>query len=131
MAEREDSQLIEPAPAATRPPRSRRRVRVGPEVRERRRRILRYVLLAGAAILIVNAVVGENGYLATLRARQEQARVRAEVARLRQDNQQLQELARRLKVDPIAQEEAARRQFGLIRPGETLVILRDAKPASQ
>ena len=66
-----------------------------------------------------------------LRARQEQARVRAEVARLRQDNQQLQELARRLKVDPIAQEEAARRQFGLIRPGETLVILRDAKPASQ
>jgi cell division protein FtsB len=131
MAEREDPQSIEPAPAAIRPPRSRRRVRVGPDVRERRRRILRDVLLAGAAILIVNAVVGENGYLATLRARQEQERVRAEVTRLRQDNQQLRELARRLKVDPIAQEEAARRQFGLIRPGETLVILRDAKPASQ
>lgn len=114
-----------------RPIRSRRPLRIGHESRERRRRILRYALLAGAIILMVNAVVGENGYLAALRARREQDSMAANVARLRMENQQLQEQARRLKTDPVAQEEAARRQLGLIRPGETLVILRDAKPAAQ
>ena len=106
-------------------------MRPGPEVRERRRRILTYVLWAGAVVLTVNAVVGENGYLATLRARREQAALAADVARIQLENQRLKEQARRLDKDPIAVEEAARRQLNLIRPGETLVIIRDAKPAAQ
>lgn len=106
-------------------------MRPGPEVRERRRRILTYALWAGAIVLMVNALVGENGYLATLRARREQAALAADVARIRLENQQLKEQARRLDKDPVAVEEAARRQLNLIRPGETLVIIRDAKPAAQ
>jgi cell division protein FtsB len=135
MSQRDESP---PSPSGTDTPtvaartiRARRRSRTTQEVRERRRRLLRYGLWSGAIILLINALVGENGYLASVRARQEQEAAAARVAQLRAENQQLKDQARRLKADPIAQEEAARRQLGLIRPGETLVIVRDAQPAAQ
>jgi cell division protein FtsB len=109
---------------------SRRRIRSGHHSRQRRR-ILSYVLIAGAAALMVNAVVGENGYLASLRARGQYAALSAEVTKLRLENQQLKDQARRLKDDPAAVEEAARRDLGLIRPGETLVVVRDSRISGQ
>jgi len=80
---------------------------------------------------MVNALVGENGYLATLRARQEYQSLTAEVSRMRLENQQLRNDIRRLRDDPAALEEAARRHLQLLKPGETLVIIRDHRPASQ
>lgn len=90
--------------------------------------MLTYVLFAGALVLMVNALVGEKGYLASLRAKREYDRVKASVVKLQQDNQQLREQARRLKDDPAAIEDAARRELGLIRPGETLVIVHETAP---
>ena len=49
----------------------------------------------------------------------------------RAENQQLGDLGKRLKDDPAALEDAARRELGLVREGETLVIVRDGKPASK
>jgi cell division protein FtsB len=111
------------------PPRPRTRARRRPasttEARQHRRRIVTYALLGIAVVLMVNALVGDNGYLAGLRARREYDQATAEVARLRLENQALEEHARRLRDDPLAIEEAARRDLGLIRPGETLVIVKD------
>jgi len=132
MSERDAASSTDPSPTSGGPDRTvrpRRRTRTGQEVRDRRRRVIRYAMWAGAIVLLINAFVGENGYLATVRARQEQEAAAAKVARLRAENQQLKDQARRLKSDPIALEEAARRQLGLIRAGETLVIVRDAQPA--
>jgi cell division protein FtsB len=105
--------------------RVRRRPRLGAEARHHRRRVVGYALLAGAVVLMVNALVGENGYLAGLRARRDYNVVMADLIRIRVENQQLKEQARRLKDDPSAIEDSARRELGLIRPGETLVIIRD------
>ena len=77
-------------------------------------------------VLVVNAIVGEAGYLANLQAQRDEAAAQARVADLRNDTHLLQEQIRRLDTDPSAIEEAARRDWGMIRPGETLVILRDA-----
>jgi cell division protein FtsB len=88
--------------------------------------VLGYLLLAGAGVLMVNALVGENGYLAGLRARRDYNAVMTDLVKIRLENQQLREQARRLKDDPSAIEDSARRELGLIRPGETLVIIRDA-----
>jgi cell division protein FtsB len=107
------------------PPRLRQRPRLGAEARDHRRRVVSYVLIAGAAVLMVSALVGENGYLAGLRARRDYNAVMGNLIRLRVENQQLREQARRLKDDPSAIEDSARRELGLIRPGETLVIVRD------
>ena len=41
------------------------------------------------------------------------------------DNAELREMARRLREDPAAIEEQARRELGLIKPGEVLFIVKD------
>lgn len=109
-------------------PRSRDRKRLrpsAPEVRERRRRLFRYGLLIISGVLMVNAVFGERGYLATIQARQEQQQLESGLHAIRVENARLAEEARRMKQDPQALEEAARRDLGLIRPGETLITIRD------
>jgi len=121
-----------PDPGATRAraaaPRARRRLETVRELRDLRRRLWSWGLTVGMIVLLVNAVVGENGYLATLRVRQEKAAEEAEVARLRIANAALQDETRRITEDPSALEEAARRALGLMREGETMIVIRDAAP---
>ncbi len=106
--------------------RERKRLRPSaPEVRDRRRRLFRYALLVVSGVLMVNALFGERGYLATIQARQEQRQYEAALHAVRVENARLAEDARRMKHDPQALEEAARRNLGLIRPGETLITIRD------
>lgn len=112
-------------PTSSARPRVRRRVRLGSEVRERRRRIARYVLLAVSTVLMVNALVGENGYLASLRASQRESELNSNLSRLRAENAALIDEARRLRSDPDTLEAVAREDLGLIKPGETLITLRD------
>ena len=64
-----------------------------------------------------------------LRARQEYDALSATIARQRADNARLREEARRLREDPSAIEEIARRELGLIKPGEKLFIIKDLPPA--
>jgi len=108
-------------------PRVRRRLRTVAEIRQRRRRVLGYGLLIVSAVLMANAVIGENGYLASVRAQREYDRAMADLTRIRAENQALQDESRRLQHDADALEDAARRELGMIRPGETLVIVHDAE----
>jgi cell division protein FtsB len=95
--------------------------------------MITYALGFGAFVLFVNALVGDNGYLAALRTSREQALLAETLQNVNLDNEQLQTQIRRLRDDhdPTALEEAARRYLNLIKPGETLVIIKDAKPAAQ
>jgi cell division protein FtsB len=109
-------------------PRARRRLSAQ-DSRERRRTLVTGALFAALCMLLVNAVVGENGYLATLTARREEGALKARLSRIRMDNQELQQAARRLSTDPAALEETARRELGLMKPGETLLVIHDSAPA--
>lgn len=115
------------AGAAPRP--SRRRQRTTQDTRAWRRRIATYALLAFSFILMVNALIGENGYLATLRAEREYDTVARELAAVRAENERLAEQVHRLRTDPAALEEAARARVNMIKRGEKMIIIRDAKPA--
>lgn len=99
------------------------------EVRRRRSRWVAWGVWTTFAVILINGIVGENGYLATIRAEREANALRNEVARYRLENQRLREDRIRLQTDPAATEEAARRQ-GMIRDGETLVTIRDRVPSS-
>ena len=114
-------------PAGERRPRVRHRLRTPQEARAWRRRMTAYALFAFAFVMMVNALVGENGYLATLQARSEQARLSDAVARMRIKNQEMKDDIHRLRTDPRSLEEAARRELNMIRKGETMVILKDKK----
>src|SRR5262245_41864001 len=118
-------------PPPSGPGSTRRRLRSAQELRDRRRKRITVGLSCALCVLLVNSIVGENGYLAGLRLRREQAQLEAIVADLRLQNQRLKEDSYRLEHDPAALEEAARGSLGLIRPGETLLILHSpATPAS-
>ena len=97
----------------------------------RQRQIVHWLLLFVSAIIVVDALVGDRGLLAMLRARKEYDQLAATIAHERAGNARLREEARRLKDDPAAIEEIARRELGLIRPGEKVFIVKDVAPPSQ
>ena len=80
-------------------------------------------------VVLVDALVGEHGLAATLRARRIYDVGQARLARMRAENAALRDAARRLATDPRAIEALARTELGLIRPGEVLFVIKPAKPA--
>jgi cell division protein FtsB len=81
-------------------------------------------------VMVVDALVGDQGLVATMRARKQYNQLAADLARIRNENAGLREEARRLREDPAAVEEIARRELGLISPGERLFIVKDVPDAS-
>jgi cell division protein FtsB len=100
----------------------------GSQPRHGGRRIVHYVLLLVGMVLIVDALVGEKGLLAMMQARAQHAALEQSLADVRADNARLREEARRLREDPDAIEDLARSELGLIRPGEKLFIVKDIAP---
>jgi len=94
----------------------------------RGRRIARYVLAFVTVVLVIDAIVGEKGLMALLKARRDFHAVEDALQQARQQNIDLREQARRLREDPTAIEEIARRELGLIKPGEKLFIIKDQPP---
>jgi cell division protein FtsB len=76
-------------------------------------------------VLVANALVGERGVVAILRASREHAELAARIERLRDENAALRETVRRLTEEPRIIEELARQELGLIRPVEKLFIIAD------
>lgn len=100
-----------------------------PSPRRRRGRVVRYLVLLVGCVLILDALVGDRGFLVMLKARQQYRTLEAWLAHSKAENARLREQARALREDPDAIEEIARRELGLIRPGEKLFIIKDVKPA--
>src|SRR5262245_20823627 len=100
-----------------------------PKRSTRNRRIVHLLLLFVASVIVVDALVGDRGLVAMLRARHEYDELSAAVAKQRAENARLRDTARRLKDDPSAIEEIARRELGLMKPGERVFIVRDVPPA--
>jgi cell division protein FtsB len=107
---------VEGRPAATAPKAT---------LASRGRRLLRHALLFITLVIVVDAIAGEKGLLALLEARRDYAALERSLERARVENAELREMARRLREDPGAIEEQARRDLGLIKPGEVLFIIKD------
>ena len=93
----------------------------------RGRRLLRHILLVVTAAIVVDAVAGEKGLLALLQARRDYRLLEESLAQAKAENQELRDYANQLRTDPRAIEIEARRQMGLIAPGETLFIIKDVE----
>ena len=104
-----------------------------PRRREPRRRvgrgkqIARWGVVFFAVAVIVDAVVGDRGLLAMLRARETYEAATTALDQQRTENVRLREEVKRLQDDPAAIEELARGELGLMRPGEKLFIVKDLK----
>jgi cell division protein FtsB len=122
-------QSIDPRAApradATPPLRRRRAALPDPGPARLRNRIVNYVLALVALVLVVDALVGDKGLLETLRARRQYTGVAGALSAKRQENARLRDEVRRLREDPASVEAIAREELGLIRPGEVLFIVHD------
>ncbi len=116
---------LAPRTDSTPPLRRRRAQAPAPGPSPLRNRILNYVLAFVALVLVVDSLVGDKGLLETLRARRQYADVAGALAAKRQENARLRDDIRRLKEDPASVEAIAREELGLIRPGEVLFIIHD------
>ena len=95
----------------------------------KRRRTLQMLLVFVTLVLVINALVGERGLMETLRARRQHQELVGSIERLRVENARLRDEARRLRTDPATIEALARQELGLIKPGELLFIIKEAKSA--
>lgn len=103
--------------------------KAGDTGRRRGRRAVQYLLLCLGVVLVVDALVGDKGLLEMMKKRDEFRALEQRLARTRAENARLREEARRLREDPTAIEEIARRELGMMKPGEKLFIVRDVAPA--
>ncbi len=76
-------------------------------------------------LFVMDSLVGDRGLLALVRTRQEYARLVERNARTKAENAQMRDQMRRLLNDAATIEEIARRDLGMIKPGEKLFIVRD------
>jgi cell division protein FtsB len=97
-------------------------------LRKRGRRAVQYLLVFVGCVLVLDALVGEKGLLEMLKKRQEYRALEQSLVDVRAENARLREEARRLQEDASAIEDLARRELGLIKPGEKLFILKDVPP---
>jgi cell division protein FtsB len=110
-------------------PKSKRQSSESKPPAARGRRIVHWLLLFVACVIITDSLVGDRGLLAMLQARHEYDALAATIAHERAENARLRDEARRLREDPATIEEIARRELGLIRPGEKVFIVKDVPPA--
>ena len=94
----------------------------------RNRRLLHLGLVLFAMVIVLDALAGDRGLLAMIRVRAQYKALATTLARERAENARLGEQARRLRDDPTAIEEVARRELGLIKPGEKVFIIKDVQP---
>lgn len=117
-------------PEPTTPPERPRAVSRGsrPQAADGRHWWVKYGIAFVFAVLVVNAVAGERGYLELKRLEQRHADAVARLAALRADNASLQASIRRMRTEPTAIEEAVRRQLGYSKPGELVFTVKPARP---
>ncbi len=93
---------------------------------ERVRRAIRAALLGLALLVVVDAVVGEDGLLALVEARRTDAALRRALDEARATNEELRVRVRKLREQRSTIETVARQDLGLVKPGETLFIIKNA-----
>lgn len=90
------------------------------------------MMMLACGLLGVNIIMGDrvplHSHKLHLEAGSEHRRLEREIDQLRRDNRRMRSEARRLREDPAAIEAIARRELGLIRPGEVVFLLTDEPP---
>ena len=92
--------------------------------------MVQYGLLFLGCLLFLDALVGEKGLVENLKARQQFQALERSLGRLKGENEKLRKDVDLLRKDPSTIEDVARRELGMMKPGEKLFIIRDAEPPS-
>lgn len=97
----------------------------------RTRKIVLGVVSLLTSILIINALIGEQGVIAVMRARAQRTTLETVMNSLQKENYELRQLAVDLRTDPSTIERVARDDLGLISPGEQVLIIGEPRYSDQ
>jgi cell division protein FtsB len=86
---------------------------------------LRHLMVFFTCVVAADALFGERGLAERARTSERYLAAQQELDALKQENSGLRDYIRRLNTDPATIESIAREDFGLAKPGELLVIIRD------
>jgi cell division protein FtsB len=81
----------------------------------------RWIVAGLLALLVVAAVLGDNGVLHLWRLRTELAALQRDVQALEAENERLSRIIGELRNNPAVIERIAREELGLVRPGERVL----------
>jgi cell division protein FtsB len=84
-----------------------------------------------AIVIGVDALVGEQGFVAIREARRQHDDLVSAIERKKAENAALSEHVQRLQHDAGTIEELARKHLGFISPGEKVFIVKDLPPHAQ
>jgi cell division protein FtsB len=96
-----------------------------PGTSRRRRRLVEGVLMVVGSVVLLDAFFGDQGLVEMLKAREEGRALAEKIAQVKGVNLRLDQEINSLLTDPEAIEELARRELGMIKPGEKVYVLRD------
>ena len=82
------------------------------------------------SLLVAHALIGERGLSSALATWRAHRLLTAQVSALRAENVRLRRVTERLRGDLATIEAVAREELGLIKPGETVFVLRDVPRSS-
>jgi cell division protein FtsB len=94
------------------------------------RHVVRLVFGVLIGLALVDGLFGQRGLLENRQLRAVTRQMEASVETLQEENARLREESRLLKEDPSIVEELARRDMGLMKDGELVVILKDVTAPS-
>jgi cell division protein FtsB len=94
------------------------------------RHVVRILLAVFISMALVDGVFGQRGVLGNRQLRATNQRMQESVEALRATNVALREKTRRLREDPSAIDELARRELGLMKEDELVIILKDVSAAT-
>ena len=92
---------------------------------------MHYCLVFATLVLVVDALVGDRGFVERLRMRRKYEDTAATLDQMRRHNARLRLRVQSLREDGAAIEAIAREDLGLMRPGEILFVVREARPAAR
>ncbi len=97
----------------------------------RTRKVILGVVSLLTSILIINALIGEQGVIAVMRARAERTTLETVTNSLQTENNELRQFADELRNDSSTIERIARDDLGLILPGEQVLIIGKPRNSDQ
>jgi len=86
-------------------------------------RLITWAVLMVALLVWGSALFGQKGLAKLLALEIQRRALRAEVARLQGERKALEDEVRRIREDPLYLERLARRELGMVKPGEILFII--------
>jgi cell division protein FtsB len=88
------------------------------------------LMLFFAAVLFLDGLVGDPGWLSNLRAERNARAEQQELDKQRAQNDKLRLEIKRMRTDPSAMEDTARRTLGVVKPGEKVFRIREVPSAT-